>query len=135
MANSRYAYYMDFIRCEKMFRSQLYDQTIRKGMFPVLGAQKIIYRKPLKRWTLFKITLVLEGWDDKWVYHSQLFEQDNQLCAIGYTKVAFWKAKKAQDIRPILIKCGVTAKEMTVSEEIKNTFEGDYQAINSRSKK
>ncbi|WP_026813922.1 thioesterase family protein [Arenibacter certesii] len=65
MANSRYAYYMDFIRLEKMFRSNLYDNTIKKGMFPVLGSQKIIYRKPLKRWSTFRITLVLEGWDDK----------------------------------------------------------------------
>src|SRR5680860_846322 len=53
-------------------------------------------KRPLKRWTKFTITLVLEGWDDKWVYHKQVFTQNDQLCAKGYTKAAFWKNKKAQ---------------------------------------
>ena len=71
-------------------------------MFAVLGSQKIIYKKTLKRWAKFTITLVLEGWDDKWAYHRQIFEQKNQVCAVGFAKVAFWKNKKAQDMRAIL---------------------------------
>ena len=98
-------------------------------MFAVLGSQKIIYKKPLKRWTIFQITLVLEGWDDKWVYHKQLFEQDNQLCAIGYTKAAFWKDKKAQDIRKIIKNCGVEATEMNISVEIQKIFNIDYELL------
>jgi|SRR5680860_34420 len=129
MANSKYAYYMDFIRFEKMFRSKIYDNTVKKGMFAVLGSQKIIYKKSLKMWATFQITLVLEGWDDKWVYHKQVFEQNNQLCAIGYTKAAFWKDKKAQDIRTILKNCGVTATEMDISAEVRNIFDGDYQLL------
>ena len=50
MANSTYFYYMDLIRCEVVFRSKLYENTIKKGMFGVLASQKIIYKKPLKRW-------------------------------------------------------------------------------------
>jgi acyl-CoA thioesterase FadM len=89
MANSKYAYYMDCIRFEKMFRSKLYDNTVKKGMYPVLGSQKIIYKQPLKRWSIFTIPLILEGWDDKWVYHKQVFEQNHKICVIGYTKAAF----------------------------------------------
>ena len=48
MANSKYFYYMDFIRFEILFRSKLYENTFKKGIFPVLGSQKIIYKKPLK---------------------------------------------------------------------------------------
>lgn len=129
MSNSKYLYYMDFIRFEKMFRSKLYDNTVKKGMFAVLGAQKIIYKKPLKMWTTFNITLVLEGWDDKWVYHKQVFEQNNQVCAIGFTKAAFWKDKKAQDIRTIFKNCGVTATEMKISAAVHNIFEGDYELL------
>tara|TARA_R110002033_G_scaffold39989_1_gene80108 strand:- start:3323 stop:3709 length:387 start_codon:yes stop_codon:yes gene_type:complete len=122
---------MDLIRFEKMFRSKLYANTVKKGMFAVLGSQKIIYKKPLKRWTFFKITLVLEGWDDKWVYHKQIFEQNNQICAIGYTKAAFWKNKKAQDMKRILKNCGVTATEMKIPPEIQHVFETDYQLLKS----
>lgn len=129
MANSKYLVYMDMIRFEKMFRSELYKHTIKKGMYAVLGSQKIIYKRPLKRWSKFEITLQLEGWDDKWVYHKQLFHQDDQVCAIGYTKAAFWKNKKAQDIRTILKNCGVTRIKMKPSVETRNIFVGDYQLL------
>ncbi|WP_339895286.1 acyl-CoA thioesterase [uncultured Algibacter sp.] len=129
MANSRYLYYMDLIRFEITFRSKLYENTIKKSMFGVLGSQKIIYKKPLKRWSQFKITLVLEGWDDKWVYHSQIFEQNNEICAVGYTKAAFWKNKKVQDIKKILSDSGVQESERKVPEAIQNIFKDDYNLL------
>ena len=129
MSNAKYAYYMDFIRFEKMFRSKLFANTVKKGIYPVLGSQKIIYKRPIKMWTTFKITLVMEGWDNKWVYHSQVFEQHNQVCAIGYTKAAFWKNKKAQDLKTILKNCGVNIEEMKVPEEIHDLFNSDYHLL------
>lgn len=133
MSNAKYAYYMDFIRFEKLFRSKLFDNTVKKGMFAVLGSQKIIYKKPLKMWTSLKITLILEGWDEKWVYHSQVFKQNDQVCAVGYTKAAFWKGKKAQDLKMIFKNCGVTIEEMKISGEIKDIFNSDYQLLKSSS--
>ncbi|TRO65512.1 acyl-CoA thioesterase [Christiangramia sabulilitoris] len=129
MANSKYFYYMDFIRLEILFRSKLYDHTIAKGMFPVLGSQKIIYKKPLRIWTKFKISLVLEGWDDKWIYHKQIFRRNDEIYAIGITKVAFWKNKKTQNTREIIGKSGVDFPEMSPSPEILRMFENDYQII------
>ncbi|RTE53084.1 acyl-CoA thioesterase [Arenibacter aquaticus] len=129
MSNAKYAYYMDFIRFEKMFRSKLFANTVKKGIYPVLGSQKIIYKRPIKMWTTFKITLVMEGWDNKWVYHSQVFEQHNEVCAIGYTKAAFWKNKKAQDLKTILKNCGVNIVEMKVPKEIHDLFNSDYDLL------
>jgi len=126
MANSKYFYYMDFIRLEILFRSKLHDNTIKKNTYPVLGSQKFIYKKPLKRWTKFTITLVLEGWDDHWVYHRQIFKRKDEVYAIGFTKVGFWKNKKIQDMRSIISKSGVDKKEMCPSDEILKMFEGDY---------
>jgi acyl-CoA thioesterase FadM len=134
MANSKYFYYMDLIRFELLFRSNLYDNTAKKGMFAVLGSQKIIYKKPLKRWSKFTITLVLEGWDDKWAYHRQTFEQNNEICAIGFTKVAFWKNKKVQNMHNILADSGVVKSEMNVTPEIKSLFADDYSIIKNGSK-
>lgn len=129
MANSKYFYYMDLIRFEVLFRSDLYKNTIKKGMFPVLGSQKIIYKKPLKRWNTFEITLVLEGWEDNWVYHRQIFKRNGEIYAIGVTKVGFWKKHKIQDMRKIISDCGVTKKEMIVSSNILNLFKDDYSLI------
>ena len=37
MANSKYFFYMDFIRFEIQFRSKLYESTFKKGKFAVIG--------------------------------------------------------------------------------------------------
>jgi acyl-CoA thioesterase FadM len=131
MANSKYFYYMDFIRFEVLFRSKLYDNTFKKGIFPVLGSQKFIYKKPLKRWTKFKITISLEGWDDKWVYHRQTFRQKGEIYAVGYTKVAFWKNKKALDMPKIIYDSGFHKTEMNPSSMILNMFNDDYDILKS----
>ena len=122
---------MDLIRLEIMVRTDLYKNTAKKGMFGVIGSQKIIYKKPLKMWNKFKITLVLEGWDEKWVYHRQIFEQNNQICAIGITKVAFWKNKKVQNMKNILTNSGIEKNEMIPSSEILSIFENDYENLKS----
>ena len=129
MANSKYFYYMDLIRLEVMFRSELYKNTVKKGMYPVIGSQKIIYKKPLKRWSRFSVTLALEGWDDNWVYHRQIFKQNTQICAIGFTKVGFWKKHKIQDIRSIIAKSGLLKPEMIVSPEVLDFFSNDYDIL------
>jgi acyl-CoA thioesterase FadM len=131
MANSKYFYYMDLIRFEILFRSDLYKNTIKKGMFPVLGSQKIIYKKPLKRWMKFDITLVIEGWEDNWVYHRQVFKRNDEVYAIGITKVGFWKKNKIQNMRNIIANSGITKNEMIVSDDILNLFECDYNIIKS----
>lgn len=132
MANSRYLQYMDFIRFEKMFRSPLYENAARKGMFGVLGSQKIIYKKPLRLGSKFTITLLLEGWDKKWFYHKQIFEQKGELCAIGYTKAGFWKHKKLQDLAFIFEKCGITEKKRKISREVALLFEDDYELVKNK---
>ncbi len=129
MANSKYFYYMDLVRYEVVFRSKLYENTVKKGMFGVLASQKIIYRKPLKRWTKFSITIKLDGSDDKWVYHKQIFKQRGEVCAIGYTKAGFWKNKKAQNMRKILANSGARHGIKMPSTEMLNIFNNDYKSI------
>ncbi|WP_299547570.1 acyl-CoA thioesterase [Seonamhaeicola sp.] len=134
MANSKYFYYMDLIRFEIMFRTNLYKNSVNKGKFPVLGSQKIIYKKPLKRWTKFTITLILEGWDDNWVYHRQVFTRHDEIYAIGFTKVGFWKKNKIQPIRPIIFESGIEPVDVPVSSEVLSMFDNDYNIL-KRTKK
>lgn len=129
MANSKYFYYMDLIRYEVVFRSKLYENTVKKGMFGVLASQKIIYKKPLKMWSKFNIILETDGWDDKWVYHRQIFKQNNEVCAIGFTKAGFWKHKKAQNMIEILANSGVSNTVKPPSEEALKMFSDDYEIL------
>jgi acyl-CoA thioesterase FadM len=91
MTASRYPAYMDYIRWELIARSKLYSAIVKRGLAPTLGSQKIIYRKPLKRWTRFTIRLETAGWDEKWVYHTHYFVQNNRVKAIGITRALIWK--------------------------------------------
>jgi len=132
MANSKYFYYMDLIRYEVVFRSKLYENTVKKGMFGVLASQKIIYKKPLKIFKKFEITLTLEGSDDKWVYHKQIFKQNDQTCAIGYTKAGFWKNKKAQNMNEILLKSEPEYVIRLPAKKVLNMFENDYLLLKKK---
>lgn len=98
-------------------------------MFPVLGSQKIIFKKPLRIWTKFRIDLMLEGWDEKWIYHKQIFRRKVEIYAIGITKVAFWKNKKAQNLKQIMITSGLEIPEMNPPVEILNMFDSDHEII------
>ncbi|MGB0896777.1 MAG: acyl-CoA thioesterase [Flavobacteriaceae bacterium] len=125
MSNTRYVSYMDFLRFELTFKSNLYRETIKKGIIPILASQKIIYKKPLKLWDKFTITLKNEGWDNKWVYHSHIFKKDDVIYAIGYTKVAFWKDKKVQNLIDIIHKSGLTENAKSPSQHIITIFNND----------
>ncbi len=133
MANFKYLFYMDLIRYELLFRSKLYDATVKKGILPILGSQKIVYKKPLKRWSKFSVTLILEGWDEKWAYHRQIFQRNGQVVALGFTRVAFWKNKEVQSMRNILNDAGIEANEMEISAEVRKIFEDDHLLLKSGS--
>ncbi len=129
MANSKYFYYMDLIRFELLFRSPLYGQTVGKRIFPVLASQKIIYKSPLKIWSRFEITLHLEGWDEKWAYHRQVFTQEGKICAVGFTKVGFWKDKKIQSMTSIIAKCGASQAPRAPNDSIQNIYFNDHSFL------
>jgi acyl-CoA thioesterase FadM len=104
MAAFKYTMYRDFIRWELIARSGLYKEIVLKGLAPTLGSQKIIYRKPLKRWTRFILKVYTAGWDEKWVYHIHNFEQNGEIKAVGITRALIWKKDKPQILKEILEK-------------------------------
>ncbi len=91
MAAFRYPAYMDLIRWELIARSALFKAIVRRGLAPTLGAQKLIYRHPIKCWSRFELTLSVLGWDDKWVYHQHLFSQQGEVRALGITRCLVWR--------------------------------------------
>lgn len=131
MSNAKYFYYMDLIRFEILFRSKLHRATFAKGIYPTLASQKIIYKRPLKRWNKFSITLVLEGWDDKWVYHRQVFSRNGEVYAVGFTKVTFIVNKKAINMPELLAECGITTPQKHPSKDVLDLFDEDYELLKS----
>lgn len=132
MTAFKYAAYMDLIRWEMIARSKLFSVMLPKGLAPTLGAQKIIYRKPIKLWTKFTLRLQTMGWDDKWVYHVHKFEQEGEVKAIGITRALIWKRDKPQILREILQDMGVKNLDKNPPEWISNLFQTDTNIIQNK---
>jgi acyl-CoA thioesterase FadM len=132
MTAFKYAAYMDLIRWEMIARSKLFNEILPKGLAPTLGAQKIIYRKPIKLWTKFTLRLQTMGWDEKWVYHIHKFEQSGEVKAIGITRALIWKKDKPQILREILQKIAVKNLDKKPPEWILNLFHTDTDIIQNK---
>jgi acyl-CoA thioesterase FadM len=128
MTASKYPVYMDFIRWEIIARSKLYKAIVRRGFAPTLGSQKIIYRKPLKIWTKFDLTLELAGWDDKWIYHIHHFEQNDEVKAIGITRSLIWKRDIPTLLSDILQEVGAP-ESMIAPSWVLDLFKDDKEIL------
>jgi acyl-CoA thioesterase FadM len=132
MTAFKYAAYMDLIRWEMIARSKLFNEILPKGLAPTLGAQKIIYRKPIKLWTKFTLRLQTMGWDEKWVYHVHKFEQSGEVKAIGITRALIWKKDRPQILREILQNIAVKNLDKKPPEWIANLFRTDTDIIQNK---
>lgn len=129
MTASKYPVYMDFIRWELIARSKLFKAIVKRGLAPTLGSQKLIYRKPLKIWTKFTLTLESAGTDEKWVYHIHNFKQHNEIKAIGITRSLIWKKDVPSALSDILKDVGAT-KTTPPPTWVLNLFQADKDIIN-----
>jgi acyl-CoA thioesterase FadM len=75
---------MDFL-----FRTGLFKLCRRHHWYPLVGSQKMVYKKPLKRFERFQLRSQVTYCDDKWLYIEQTFLKNDQLIANGLVKVIF----------------------------------------------
>jgi acyl-CoA thioesterase FadM len=129
MTASKYTVHMDFIRWELIARSKLYDSIVKRRLAPSLGSQKIIYRKPLKIWSRFQLVLETVGWDDKWVYHTHTFKQDDEVKAIGITRALIWKRDVPQTLAKVIKEAGGPAEVVPPPEWVMKLFDQDKQIL------
>ncbi len=132
MSAFKYANYLDYNRWEFVVRTSLFREVYLKGCSTAIGSQKIIYRKPLKIWSKFTLRLQTVGWDDKWVYNIQQFEQASEIKAICISRSLIWKKDKPQILSEILVNIGVKNLEKQPPEWIKAIFSNDIQVIDTK---
>lgn len=129
MTASRYPAYMDYIRWELIARSKLYSTIVKRGLAPTLGSQKIIYRRPLKRWTKFTLRLETVGWDEKWVYHAHYFIQADMIKAIGITRAMVWKKDVPRILAEIIREAGGPAEPKPPPAWVQDLFARDGEIL------
>lgn len=91
MSAFQYPNYLYLTSWGHVIRMGLLKISIRKKWAPVVGSYKFIFRKPLKLWSTFNVRICFAGWDDTWFYQQVLFEQDQNVKALGFTKLGIWK--------------------------------------------
>ncbi len=127
MTAYKYVIYMDLIRWEMILRSKLFKLIVLKGLAPALSSQKLVYKKPIKRFTKFTIKLKTVGWDNKWVYHVHKFEQNGKIKAIGVTKALLWKKNKQQNLHKVLMGSDINEFNKKPPEWVLNLFKNDMR--------
>ncbi|HTA76362.1 MAG TPA: thioesterase family protein [bacterium] len=81
MNNGRYLTIMDLGRFDWLLSCGFLKVCLKNRWFPIVGALKIIYIKPLNPFQKFELKTRILGWDAKWIYVEQIFEVNGAVCS------------------------------------------------------
>jgi acyl-CoA thioesterase FadM len=73
MNNGRYFSIMDLGRVDMLIRSGLMQLMRQAGYWPIIAAETIRFKRPLKLWQRFVLETRVIGWDDKAFLMEQRF--------------------------------------------------------------
>ncbi|HEY8590096.1 MAG TPA: acyl-CoA thioesterase [Naasia sp.] len=82
--NGVYLSMLDLPRLELLQRAGLWGRMRAAGVYPVVAAQTIAYRKSLKLWQRFIIESRILGYDERAVFLEQRFVVDGEVYARAY---------------------------------------------------
>ena len=89
MNNSSYWTITEMGQMDFLFRTGLFKICRQHHWSPLVGSQKMVYIKPLKRFERFQLRSQINYCDDKWLYVKHTFVKNEQLIANGLVKVIF----------------------------------------------
>ena len=72
-----------------LFRTGLIKICRQKRWVPLVRSQKIVYKRPLKRFDRYQLETKLIAWDERWLYFRQTFVRNGLLIANSLVKVLF----------------------------------------------
>jgi len=90
-----------------LFRSGLFSLCRLNHWSPLVGSQKMVYRKPLKRFERFELESKMIYWDHKWVYLEQTFLKNGQLIANSLIKVILRSKDGNVPVSQVLTSLGI----------------------------
>ena len=131
MSAYQYPMYMNFTSWSLAARSGLLKGAIKNKWSPLVGAQKIVYLSPLKRWSLFSIEASFDGWDDRWFFFKHAFIQEHKIKSFGFTKISAWKNGGIVPVRKVLEECEIKQFNNLPSHWVQRLFETDIEDTSS----
>lgn len=91
MTNSKYFALMDLCRIDYMNRTGLSRVVARAGLYPVVVAETMRFKRSLKLFERFEVETRVLGWDDKAFIVSQRFVRADRAVAEGLVRARFLK--------------------------------------------
>jgi acyl-CoA thioesterase FadM len=104
MNNGRYLTICDLNRVDMFIRTGLAKVMLKKGWMPIIADHTMTYKRPLKLFERFHVSLSLTHWDEKFFYMTHTFMAGDRLVAVGTSKGV------------VRAKCGVVAPEEVIAE-------------------
>jgi acyl-CoA thioesterase FadM len=86
MNNGRYLTICDLNRVDMFIRTGLAKVMIKKGWMPIIADHTMTYKRPLKLFERFHVSLSLTHWDEKFFYMTHTFMAGDRLVAVGTSK-------------------------------------------------
>ncbi|NEX61204.1 acyl-CoA thioesterase [Noviherbaspirillum galbum] len=86
MNNGRYLTICDLNRVDLFIRTGLAKVMVKKGWMPIIADHTMTYKKPLKLFERFHVSLTLTHWDEKFFYMTHTFMAGDRLVAVGTSK-------------------------------------------------
>lgn len=87
--NGVYLTLMDLGRIDLLLRSNTLSALRKEGWSPVLAAETIRFKKPLRLWQRFSIVTRVLGWDENSVYVEQVFTSKGVVVAKAVVDTRF----------------------------------------------
>ncbi|MFC7514565.1 acyl-CoA thioesterase [Herbaspirillum sp. GCM10030257] len=86
MNNGRYLTICDLNRVDLFIRSGLARVMLRRKWMPIIAEHTMTYKKPLKLFERFEVSLAVTHWDEKYFYMTHTFMAGDRVVAIGTSK-------------------------------------------------
>jgi acyl-CoA thioesterase FadM len=87
--NGVYLSMLDVARVDLMLRSGLAAKLWRKGLYPVVAAETIRFRRSLQLFQVFEVETTVIGWDDKAFIIQHRFLRGEELVAEAIVRARF----------------------------------------------
>jgi len=89
MTNSRYLVFMDLVRFELLLRSNEWRAMRKEGIGPVVGSSAIRFRRQVRPFQKFEVSIRTLSWDDRWIYLEHKLLSRGEVYSMAIVKVAF----------------------------------------------
>jgi len=86
MNNGRYLTICDLNRIDLFIRSGLLKLMLKRKWMPIIADHTMTYKKPLKLFERFQVTMALTHWDEKYFYMTHTFTAAGRVAAVGTSK-------------------------------------------------